>query len=338
MPDPINLGLVGAGAIAGAYLSALSGENAGAKIVAVADVRPDAAAEFARRSAARAFSSHADLERSGMCDAIILCTPPSTHADIAIDLLSRRIPVLCEKPLSIDEASTCRMLAAAARNRTLLGMASKFRSVPAIAAAARLIEEGALGAPIMVENAFSSCIDMRRRWNSDPAVSGGGVIIDNGTHSADMLRMLCGPIASVLASAGSGSQGLPVEETAQLLLRFTNGAVGRVALSWSADLMLDWFVRIVGTEGVAEVGWRVSRMRRNGGDWIQFSGGYDKTEAFRGQIVEFCKALRGESNALAQGEEAFHSVSVIQAAYRSLRLGSWVTIGADAPLAIAAAE
>lgn len=338
MPDMINLGVIGAGAIAGAYLAASRDEDLGARIVAVADLQADAAAQFARRSRAKAFASHSDLQRSGMCDAIILCTPPSTHAEIAIDFLSRGVPVLCEKPLSIDEASASRMIATAARNGTVLGMASKFRSVPAVAAAAQLISEGALGAPILVENAFSSRIDMRGRWNSDPPVSGGGVIIDNGTHSADVLRMLCGPVASVLANAGSGSQGLPVEETAQLLLRFTNGAVGRVALSWSADLMLDWFVRIVGAEGVAEIGWHASRMRRNGGDWIQFSGGYDKTEAFRGQIVEFCKALRGESNALAQGEEAFHSVSVIQAAYRSLRLGSWVTIGAEGPLAVAAAE
>ncbi len=338
MPDPINLGLVGAGGIASAYFAALNGENAAAKIVAVADTRPDVAAELARRSGARAFSSHTDLERSGMCDGIILCTPPSTHADIAIDFLSRKIPVLCEKPLSIGEDSASRMFAAAVRNSTLLGMASKFRSVPAIRAAARLIEEGSLGALMMVENTFSGRIDMRNRWNSNPVVSGGGVIIDNGTHSADTLRMLCGPIASVLASTVSGPQGLSVEESAQLLLRFANGTAGRVALSWSADFMLDWFVRIVGTEGVAEVGWRVSRMRRTGGDWVQFAGGYDKTEAFRGQIEEFCKALRGEPNALARGEEAFHSVSVIQAAYRSLRFGSWVTVDTDGSLAIVAAE
>ena len=338
MPEPIRLGLVGAGAIAGAYLAALAKEGSAARLVAVTDTRPEAAAELALRAGARIFASHAELASAGICDAVILCTPPSTHAELAIDFLSRGVSVLCEKPLSTDEASARRMLAAATRNRTLLGMASKFRSVPTIRQTACLIGEGALGQPLMVENVFSGCVDMRQRWNSDPAVSGGGVIIDNGTHSVDMLRLLCGPIQTVLATSGPGVQGLAVEDTAQLLLRFQNGAAGRVALSWSADLMLDWFVRIVGTEGVAEVGWRASRLRRRGGDWTPFGGGYDKVEAFSGQIAEFCKALRGEPSTLAQGEDAFHSVAVIQAAYRSIRLGSWAAVGEELPVAMVAAE
>src|SRR4029079_17961867 len=96
-----------------------------------------------------------------------------------------------------------------------------------IVRAQQLVAAGALGELIQLENRFASRVDMRPRWNSDPAVSGGGVLIDNGTHSVDIARSFLGPIHEVLVVEGPKVQELEVEDRAQGLLRAAAGARAR---------------------------------------------------------------------------------------------------------------
>jgi predicted dehydrogenase len=101
MADRMNLGLVGAGAIAQSYVQALR-DSPVASIAGVADVRSEAARALAENARCAAFGSHKELCDATDCEAVIVCTPPVTHPEICIDLLGQGIPVLCEKPLSID--------------------------------------------------------------------------------------------------------------------------------------------------------------------------------------------------------------------------------------------
>ena len=104
MKGPIRFGLVGAGGIAQTYAQVFHVVEE-AKLAAVADLRSDAARALAETAGCPWFSSHEALRESGECDAVLICTPPSTHAALCEDFLSHKIPVLCEKPLSTDAAS-----------------------------------------------------------------------------------------------------------------------------------------------------------------------------------------------------------------------------------------
>lgn len=325
-PPTLGFGLVGAGAIAQAYTQVLA-ESPLARLAAVADTRPEAAQALAEASGCPPFDSYEAMLDAVACDAIVICTPPTVHTAIALEALGRGIPVLCEKPLSTDRDSAREMLSAAEEAGVILTMASKFRFVDDVIQAKSLVTSGVIGEVVLFENSFTSYVDMSKRWNADPEISGGGVLIDNGTHSVDIVRYFLGPVAEVQAVEGKRIQGLPVEDTARIFIRTVDGVMANVDLSWSLSKELPTYIDVYGARGTVRVGWKESRYRRVGSsDWQTFGSGYQKTHAFRGQIDNFCRAIRGEEPLLIDAADAMASVEVIDAAYQSLRSDHWVQV------------
>ena len=95
-------------------------------------------------------------------------------------------------------------------------MASKFRYVDDIVQAKAILASGLIGNVLFYENCFSCKMEMAGRWNADPNISGGGVLIDNGTHSVDIARFFLGHIKEVGAEDRSVSSGMDVEDTVQI--------------------------------------------------------------------------------------------------------------------------
>ncbi len=332
MTAPVRFALVGAGSIAQSYAQAFE-TCAAARLVAVADVRAEAARALAERFCCPHYSSHHDLAREAeRFDAVVVCTPPNTHEDVSMHFVEQGRHVLCEKPFTLSTASARRMLEASQRAGVLLTMASKFRYVDDVVHARSLLASGVLGEVILWENAFTARVDMTQRWNANPAISGGGVLIDNGTHSVDLMRCFLGPVAGVLAIEGKRIQELPVEDTVRLFVRSTCGVMGSIDLSWSFNKELDSYVNINGSHGTLSVGWKESRYRQlSNSDWTVFGRGYSKLQAFRSQIANFAGAIRGEEELRITAEDALASVEVVEAAYRSLRQQHWTTV--NKPLA-----
>ncbi|HVT57961.1 MAG TPA: Gfo/Idh/MocA family oxidoreductase [Thermoanaerobaculia bacterium] len=325
-PGRVAFGLVGAGRIGQAYAAACRNSQE-AYIAAVADPRTRAAQALAGELGCPAFPGPAEMAGALALDAALICTPPASHTAISLDLLGRGLAVLCEKPFALDAASAKRMVEAARTAGTVLAMGSKFRYVDDIRHARRIVASGILGEIVLLENAFTSRIEMANRWNSDPRLSGGGVLIDNGAHSVDIVRYLLGPITAVHAVAGKSVQQLAVEDTAHLLTRSADGAMASIDLSWSLDKELASYVVVYGSHGTLQVGWKESRYCQAGSsDWVVFGAGYDKMTALRRQIDNFSRALRGRELLLIEAEDAIASVEVIEAAYSSLRSNRWVPV------------
>ena len=323
MPDRLKLAIIGAGSIAQAYAKVLE-QSGEVTLAAVVDVRPEAAAALAEAYDCARHLSHRELIAAGEIDAAIVCTPPVSHPEICIDLLEAGIAVLCEKPLSIERESALRMIETAERKRVTFTMASKFRYASDVVKAKSIVESGILGEIVLFENAFTSRVDMSDRWNSRPEISGGGVLIDNGTHSVDIMRYFLGPLESVHAVEGRRSQGLAVEETVRIFVRSRAGVLGNIDLSWSINKELDSYLNIYGSLGAVSVGWRVSRYRQaSSADWVEFGTGYDKLQAFSDQVGNFVRAVRGEEPLWITAEDALASVEVIEAAYADLNRTHW---------------
>lgn len=322
MMNKLKFGLVGAGGIAQAYAQAFN-ESGCCNLAAVSDVRPEAAAALAEIVGAKTYSSYQELADLSP-DAVIVATPPSTHAEIACFFLERGISVLCEKPLTTNIADAEKMIAAAEKAGVQFTMASKFRYSADVIKAKSLLASGILGDVLQFENAFTAKVDMSKRWNSDEAVSGGGVLIDNGTHSVDIIRYFLGCVDSVLVVDAGGTQGLTVDENVKMFAKTKSGVTASVDLTWGINKELPYFISIYGTNGTIHIGWRESKYKLNSSpDWIVFGNGYDKVASFKGKIENFANALRGSEELLIKPADALASVQVIDAAYRSMRQNLW---------------
>jgi len=197
-----------------------------------------------------------------------------------------------------------------------------------------IVMSGILGEIILFENAFTARVDMSSRWNSDPAISGGGVLIDNGSHAVDLMRYFLGPLAHVQVVEGKRVQALPVEDTVRIFVHSVSGVMGSIDLSWSLNKELDSYLNIYGSHGTIAIGWKESKYRQSSSsDWIVFGKGYDKVQAFRSQINNFARAILGKEMLLITAEDALASVEAIEAAYNSLRRVHWTAVRRGFPRA-----
>jgi predicted dehydrogenase len=323
----MKIGIVGAGRIAQTYAQVFAASEI-CEVAGIADVRRDAARAMAEALNCESFESHQAMAAAIAPEAIVVCTPPATHPEICTYFLERGIHVLCEKPLSIDSESAREMLAAAQRGGVKLTMASKFRYVEDVIRAKSILLSGILGDLVLYESSFTAHVDMSDRWNSDPAVSGGGVLIDNGSHSLDLFRYLVGPLAEIQVIEGKRSQGLSVEETVHIFVRTAQGVMGSIDLSWTIYKELDNYINIYGSHGTVSIGWKESKYRQAGTrDWVIFGKGYNKLEAFRSQVNNFLRGIHGEEPLLIDSEDALASVEAIEAGYRALRQTQWTRLG-----------
>jgi predicted dehydrogenase len=330
----VRFALVGAGSIAASYAQSLV-DHSDAELVAVVDVRPDAAQKVAGMVPSASAFATLDTACSVIeFDAAIVATPPVSHERIVTKLLELGRHVLCEKPFTVGADSARRMAATARQSSRVLTMASKFRYVADVNKARSFIDEGLIGEVVLFENAFTSRVDMTNRWNGDPAISGGGVLIDNGAHSLDLTRFFLGTLAELHAVEGRRFQPLSVEDTAQVAVRSASGVMGTIDLSWSINKERESYIEVHGLLGTIRVGWKESKYKlHRSPDWVAFGPGYSKLQAFRDNIGNFARHLRDGEPLVISLDDAVANVVAIDAAYRSLKRADWTPVPVEAVLA-----
>jgi predicted dehydrogenase len=323
---PIRFAIVGAGSIAVAHAAAIR-TIAGARLVGVTDTNLAVGQAFGTLHETTVFESIDALIDGARPGIIVICTPPSTHRDLALRAIAAGCHVLCEKPLALDPVSATEMLDAAADAGLILTMATKFRYVADVIRARNMIKLGVLGRIELITNEFRSPVSMETRWNSNPSLSGGGVFIDNGTHSVDVLRYLAGPLESISVTAEASKGALIVEDNAQALVRCSSGTFARIELSWAQPAASPYYVQIVGTQGRVAIGWKESLFRLGReNDWRPLGTGYDKLAAFEGQYQNITDVLAGRATIEVGRDDALSSVRAVAAGYASMKNRRWESV------------
>lgn len=164
-------------------------------------------------------------------DGVVVATPNHLHAEHALMCIAAGIPVLIEKPIAdtLENADRIAHASSAAQVPVLVG--HHRRHNPIVARARAEIDAGTLGDIIAVQGQFwlykpDDYFDAT--WRKGP---GAGPAMINFIHDVDLMRHFCGEILEVQAMRSNAQRGQPVEDTAAILLRFANGALGNFSLS-----------------------------------------------------------------------------------------------------------
>ncbi|PYJ71663.1 MAG: hypothetical protein DME76_01065 [Verrucomicrobia bacterium] len=321
----MRIAIVGCGQIGRWHLDSYK-KNPSCKVVAVADTDFAKGDVFALEAGAKAYISHSEMIASEPLDGVSVCTVPSTHRDIVLDVLDAGINVLCEKPLAISVRDASQMLKRANDKRLLLLTAFKLRFHDEVVKAKELIDSGRLGHIVNFRLMFGGYINMAGTWYAQKESSGGGVLMDNGPHAVDLIRFLFGDVRSVVTHA-SNYQNLGVEDTAQLTVCMVNGTVGNIDLSWSSSIPASTYLEIYGEDGAALLDWEgISYRFKNWTQWKRTPNPVNIKEAFARQINHFLDAIRHETSLVTTNGDGLKSQILIEAAYDSIKRGTRVSI------------
>jgi len=156
-------------------------------------------------------------------DGIVIATPSALHAEQAIAALERGLAVFCQKPLARTAAETRAVVDAARRADLLLGVDLSYRHVEAFRAARAAVDE--IGELLAADLVFHNAYGPDRPWFHDPELSGGGCVIDLGTHLVDLAVWMLDLESETVTSR---LWGAPVEQVATAELDRV-----RLACSWN---------------------------------------------------------------------------------------------------------
>jgi len=318
--EPMRVGLVGLGRIARAHWEVLRGRP---DVLLVGGVEPNLqVADTWEKEGLPTYNETTSLVEFARPEAVIVCSPPDAHHAAVRALLLSGVHVLVEKPLARTALEAQALVDKARERRRVLQTASKFGVMPTLARAAALVREGVVGAPMRVENVFAGVLDVRADWRAQPRRSGGGVWIDNGPHSLDVLTALCGAPERLRVTLFESRQRTSVEDEVGVELALPGGVAGAIRLTWNEAVRAP-IARIEGTMGTIDVGWTDLRIRRGGEEQVE-AGGYDKNACFRAVHDRFFAAIAASGAAEVQGAR---SLLAIEAGYRSAAAGGeWQTL------------
>ncbi|HEX6559877.1 MAG TPA: Gfo/Idh/MocA family oxidoreductase [Longimicrobiales bacterium] len=246
----MNIGLIGCGGI-GALRAAAIAKSASLQLSAVADVDPARAHALAGQFGSVAASDWKSLVAQQEIDAVVVSTPPNSHAEIVVAALQAGKHVLCEKPLGRTPAECQAMVDAAAAAHRVLSTGFNYRFYPSVLMARTLLDSGMIGELDHIRSyAGYSATDHNPPWVHDADMMGGGALRDNGIHLLDLTRYFLGEVADVQGEASGWTwQFDGCEDNGFALLRGENGRIATVQASWTEWAGYRFMLEIYGTRG-----------------------------------------------------------------------------------------
>ncbi len=235
-----RLGIVGIGVIAENYIDLIqAGKVQDVELTALCSRNAEHVQAVMDRYqvSCKTFQDYGALLHSGLVDGVLICTPHGLHPVMACQAVEAGLHVLIEKPVGIFEDEVQTVLQALNRQPELVcGVLYNRRSSQAFRNVKERLERGEIGELVRCTwiitdlyrtNAYYSSSSWRGKWKSE----GGGLLMTQASHQLDLLQWLCGMPRSVLARCSTVGRPIRVENEAELLLTYPNGAHGHFIAS-----------------------------------------------------------------------------------------------------------
>lgn len=328
---PVSFAILGAGRIGKVHAAAI-GANPGARLSCVSDVSADAAGAIAAAQGCAVASIEA-IEATDDVDAVVICTPTDTHADLIERFARAGKAIFCEKPIDLDVARVRACLATVEETGATLMVGFNRRFDPHFAAVRKAIDDGTIGD-----------VEMVTIISRDPSApppgyirSSGGLFRDMTIHDFDMARFLLGEEPETVFATGSVLTDPQIAElgdidSASLVLTTASGRQCMISNSRRATYGYDQRIEVHGSRGAVS-----AENQRPVSIEIANDAGYTRpplhdffmtryTEAYAAEIAAFVSALKDDSTPSPSGADGLAALALAEAAARSLASGCAVKV------------
>ena len=327
----VRFGLLGAGRIGKVHARAI-GSNPLARLVAVADAMADAASAIASQYGAEVRTIDAILASADI-DAVVICTPTDTHADLIERFARAGKAIFCEKPIDLDieRVKACIRVVDETAATLMVGFNRRFD--PHFQAVKQAIADGQIGDVEMVtiisRDPGAPPVDYIKR--------SGGIFRDMTIHDFDMARFLLGEEidtvtaqASVLVDPAIGTAG--DYDSVSVMLSTASGKHATISNSRRATYGYDQRIEVHGSRGVVS-----AENQRPVSIEIANATGYTRpplhdffmtryTEAYAREISSFIDFVESKSPASPSGTDGLVALALADAALKSAREGRTVKV------------
>ncbi len=323
----IGVGLIGRRRVRVAH------EHPRSRVVGVADLDVDRASAVANELGCNWTTDWQGLVSRADVQAVVVSTVNSALAPVTLAATAAGKHVLCEKPLGRSLMEAEAMVQSAERAGVVLKTGLNHRYHPAVSQAHRLATQGGIGELMWARCRYGhgGRPGYEHEWRADPALSGGGELLDQGVHVADLFRWFLGDFAQVFGWLGTHFWPMPVEDNAFALLRTAAGRVAELHTSWTQWRNLfslevfghDGYLLVEGLGGSygperLTIGHRNPRGGAPAQEQLDFPGPDASWEA---EWEDFLQAIDTGRPPLGSGRDGLEAMRLLDAIYRSARAG-----------------
>ena len=310
----IRVALLGSGYVQEFHARAVH-EHPSAELVAVANWREQSATALAERFAIpRVTTDWNEIVEASHVDAAVVATPNALHAPQATALLRNGKHVMVEKPMARSVAECDEMIDAARSSGTYLMVAHCWRFRDEVRAMRERIASDELGEVVKTHGYGAHAKWGPSGWFVDPALAGGGALLDMGVHAIDTARFLLGdPTPTrVCATVGTRYGTYEVDDDGVLLITWSNGTNSVVESGWWQPHVggLEADTEVYGTKGYARI-WDPEPPSE---DYK-----HDTQPMYSAQMAEFLDAIAEGRQPRPSGEDGRVVMQVVEEAYGSAR-------------------
>jgi predicted dehydrogenase len=293
------------------------------ELAAIADNDPTRLQGAVEQFGGDAYTDYRDLLARGDIEAVLVTSANAEHREHVTAAAQAKKHVLCEKPIATTRADGLAMVVACREHGVKFQTAFPVRfSAPAVALC-RMVREGAIGTPLAIKATNPGRYP--GGWFGDPALAGGGAVMDHTVHVTDLLRWIFETdITQVYAEIDTRLHSeLPVDDVATLMLTLSNGLIASLDPSWSrphawptwGGLTMD----VIGDRGVIFMdafsqNLQLVEDRGPSHVFVPWAEGGDLA-----MIRGFVDAIRNDTDPPVTGDDGLRAMEVALCAYESAR-------------------
>ena len=267
-------------------------------------------------------------------DAVLICTPPSTHVPLALKAIDYNAHVFIEKTMSNSVDGVDELIKRASKNGLIICVGYNFRFHQGLKLVKDKVDGEEIGKIFFARAEFGQYLPDWRPWQdyrqsyTAKKDLGGGIILD-GSHEIDYMRWLLGEVEEIFCFAGKISNlEVETEDVAEILLKLKSGAIGEIHL----DFVRPGYSRtceLIGEEGVIVWDYSGKLVRIYSSKtkkWNIFNIDVDTNDMYIEEMKNFINSVSGNEKTLIDGNEGRKTLQLALAAKESAKSGKVVKL------------